>query len=398
MAKRLAISSKEIKMVAVGPKDFAALPRLQRVTLSTDIPNTDIYEIGASAKAGTSKDTPNINLSFSAFDVGIKIFSVLAGQSASAYPAGGADISNLGSFDAILYVKSDSTNDMVKSAHARRLQIQNFAYNYSVGGEATEDYTAIGSEKRWFAYDVVVDKFVAGTTSFTLTQTPIQLKNGFYGLSVVMDGSYLTEVSTAPATGQYRIVGTTLTTFDSRTSQVLVVYHANPAGLNWTDVSEPSMRPAIRGRDIAFKIAANAIPRVQSITINGNLNVTDVKELNNRFVAGYQRQNPTIEGVITVLDTDNELVNLFTNGTLTTSGVVEWSPGDGCTASGINVQVELLDPCDTTYPYDVIKTIYLDGIEIVGDSYSLSVNQNASLAFNYKSTTGHCAIYSGAKA
>lgn len=398
MAKRLAISSKEIQMAAVGPRDVAKLARLQRVTMNTDIPNNDIYEIGSSAKAGTSKDTPNVNLSFSAFDTGIKIFSVLTGTDVTAYPALGVDIVNLGSFDAILYVKSDTVTDYAKSAHARRLQIQNFAYNYTVGGEATEDYTAIGSEKRWFAHDVIVDKFTTGTTSFTLTQTPIQLKNGNYALSVILNGQYLTEVSGTPGTGEYRVVGTTVTTGDARTTQTLVVYHADPVGNNWSDVSNTSEPAAVRGRDIAFRIAANAIPRVQSVTINGNLNVTDVKELNNRFVAGYQRQNPTIEGTITVLDTDTELINLFTNGTLTTSGVVEWTPGDGCTASGVNIQIEILDPCDTTSPYTVLKTVFLDGIDIVGEAYSINVNQNASVGFNYKSTTGHCVIYSGAKA
>jgi len=79
-------------------------------------------------------------------------------------------------------------------------------------GESTEDYTLIGSESRWFKNDVIVDRFTSGTTSFTLSQTPIVLSNGNYGLSVILDGDYLTEVSTAPTTGEYRIVGTTLTT------------------------------------------------------------------------------------------------------------------------------------------------------------------------------------------
>jgi hypothetical protein len=398
MAKRLAIPSAEIQMVAVGPVNFAKLPRIQRVTLNTDVPNTDIYEIGNTSKAGVAKDTPNINLSFSAFDVGVKIFSVLTGVDPAAYPALGVDIADLGEFDAILYVKSATSSDYVKSAHARRLQIQNFAFNYSVGGEATEDYTAVGSEKRWFAYDVVVDRFTTGTTSFTLTQTPIQLKNGRNALSVILDGEYLTETTSAPATGEYRLVGTTLTTFESRTSQCMVVYHANPAGNNWSDVSDTTMPAAIRGRDITFKIAANSIPRVQSITINGNLNVTEVRELNNRAIAGYQRQNPTIEGTITVLDTDNELLNLFEHGTISTSGNVEWTPAEGCAAEGIDIQIEILDPCDTTAPYTVLKTIYLDSVEIVGDSYSINTNQNISVALNYKSTTGRCRIYSGSRA
>lgn len=364
--------------------------------MNTDIPVTTVDEVGSASHAGTAKDAPTVTLTFSAFDVGVKIFSCLTGQDSTSYPAGGVDIVNLGEIDAIIYVKSTTVNDFVKSAHGRRLQVRDFTYNYSVGGESTEDYTAIGTERRWFAYDVVVDKFTSGTTSFTLTQTPIQLQNGNYALSVILDGSYLTEVTTAPATGEYRIVGTTLTTGDSRTAQVQAVYHANPAGNNWSDVSDTGMPGAIRGRDVVIKIAANSIQRVQSVTINGNMNVTDVREMSNRSIAGYQKQNPDVTGSITVLDTDNELVNLFKYGTTTLSGV-EWQPGDGCTASGVNLQIELLDPCDTTLPYTVLKTVFMDSIEIVGDSYTGTVNQNTTVTFNWRSTTGHLVVYSGAK-
>lgn len=397
MAKRLAIPSRELQLRLVGPKDAFKASRVQRFSLNTDIPVTTVDEIGSASHAGTAKDSPTVTLTFSAFDVGVKIFSCLTGTDSTAYPAGGVDIVNLGEVDAIVYVKSPSISDYVKSAHGRRLQIRDFTYNYSVGGEATEDYTAVGTERRWFAYDVIVDKFVTGTTSFTLTQTPVQLKNGNYALSAILDGAYLTEVTGTPATGEYRVVGTTVTTGDSRTSQLLVVYHANPAGNNWADVSDPGMPAAVRGRDVVIKIAANSIPRVQSVTINGNLNVTDVREMSNRAVAGYQKQNPEVTGNITVLDTDNELINLLTNGALTTSGVVEWSPGEGCSASGVDLQIELLDPCDTTLPYTVEKTVYLDGIEIVGDSYTGTVNQNTTVTFNWRSTTGHLVVYSGAK-
>jgi len=397
MAKRLAIASKEMQLGLVGPRDFLKAPKVQRFSLNTDVPVTPVYEMGSASQAGTAKDAPTVTLTLSAFDVSTRIFACLTGTNPAAYPAAGVDIINLGQIDAVVYVRSDLSGspDYVKSGSARRMQVRDFTFNYSVGGEATEDYTAVGSERRWLAYDVVVDKFTTGTTSFTLTQTPVQLRNGNNAISVILDGAYLVEVSTAPAAGQYRLVGTTLTTFESRTAQCLVVYHANPAGNNWADVSNPQDRPAVRGRDVVIQIAANAIPRVQSVTINGNLNVADVREMSNRSVAGYQRQNPEITGNITVLDTDLELVNLFEYGNTTTSGHVEYAPGDGCTASGVNLKIQLLDPCDVTLPYDVLKTVVLDGIEIVGEAYTGTVNQNATVTYNFRSTTGHCVVYSG---
>jgi hypothetical protein len=394
MAKRLSISSKQDQLVLVGPKDSFKVSRLQRLSLNTDIPVTTIDEIGSASHVGNTKDIPNVTLSFSAFDVGIKIFSVLTGTDANAYPAIGVDIQSLGEVDAIILVKDPLLTDIVKTAHARRLQIRDFTYSYSVDGESTEDYTAAGSEKRWLLYDVVVDKFTTGA-SFTLTKTPIQLKNGNYALSVVVDGQYVTEVTGAPAAGQYRVVGTTLTTGDIAATQVLAVYHSN-ASATWADVSDPLLPVAIRGRDAVVKIAANSITRVQSVTINGTLNTTPVKEMGSRVITGYNKQIPTVEGTITVLDTDLELVNLFQYGVTTTSGY-EWTPGEGCATNGVSLQIELLDPCDTTLPYEVKKTIYLDDISIVGDSWTSNVNADAVQTWNFRSNTARLAVYSGAK-
>jgi hypothetical protein len=396
MAKRLSIPSKQLQLAIVGPRDVFKASRVQRLSINSDVPSTTIDELGSASHAGEAKDTANVTLTFSAFDTGIRIFATLTGQDRDAYPAQGVDISNLSEIDAIAYVKSDTVSDYARSIHARRLQVRDFSFSYTVDGESTEDYTAVGSEKRALAYDVVVDKFIAGTTSFTLTETPVQLRNGNYALSVILDGSYLTEVSTAPAAGQYRIVGTTLTTYESRSNQLLAVYHANPAGNNWSDISDTTMPAAIKGRDVIINIAANNIPRVQSVTINGNLNSTPVRELGNRAIVGYQKQVPTVEGTITVLDTDTELLNLLTNGTLTTSGYVEWQLGDGCLTSGIALKVQLQDPCDGTVPYTVLKTVYLDSIVPVGDATSVNVNGDTQLQINFKSLTAHCVVYSGA--
>lgn len=396
MAKRLAVPSKDLQLRIVGPRDAFLASRVQRLTLSSTQPSETKDELGNPLHVGETKDIPEVTLSFSAYDVGIKIFAALTGTDASSYPGAGVDISNLGEVDAILQVKDTDVADYVKSISGRRLQIRDFAFNYTVEGDSTEDYTAVGSERRYLKYDVVVDKFVSGTTSFTLTQTPVQLRNGNYAISVILDGDYLEEVSGAPDTGEYRIVGTTLTTGDSRTAQVLVVYHADPAGNNWTDVNDSSMPVSIRGKDVSIQISANDIARVQSVAINGNMNVTAVKELGSRNVIGYQRQVPTVEGTITVLDTDTELVQLLTTGVIGSGAGVEWGPGEACESIDLALKIELVDPCDTDAPLTVIKTVYVPSITIVGDSYTSNVNNNATQTFNFKSLDSQCIVYSGA--
>ena len=395
MAQRLAVPSKELQLHIVGPRDVFKASRIQRAGFTADIPTEDKDELGNPKHVGTSKDTPNVTVTFSAFDVGIKIFAALTGTNAAAYPGAGVDISALKAIDAIFYVKDAVVSDYVKTMHGHRLQIRDFAFNYQVDGDSTEDYSAIGSSRRYLKYDVQVDKYTTGTTSFVLTQTPIQLKNGDRALSVILDGDYLTEVTGAPAAGQYRVVGTTLTTGDTRTAQVLVVYHSNPAGTNWSDVSDALMPAAIRGKDVKLLISANGINRVQSITINGNMNSQPVKELGNRSVVGYQSQVPSIEGTITVLDTDTDLISLLTEGTVGSG--VEWQPGEGCTDVTLTLQIKLLDPCDDSASPAVLKTVYMPSITITNDGYTANVNNNATQTFNYRSVDAQCIIYSGAK-
>jgi hypothetical protein len=394
MAQRLAVPSKELQLHVVGPRDTFKASRIQRVSFTADIPAEDKDELGNAQHVGTVKDTPNVTVTFNAFDVGIKIFAALTGVDAAAYPGAGVDISNLGEIDAILYVKDATASDYVKSIHGKRLQIRDFTFNYQVDGDSTEEYTAIGSERRYLKYDVVVDKFVTGTTSFTLSETPIQLKNGNYALTVTLDGEYLTEVSGAPATGEYRVVGTSLTTGDTRTAQVLAIYHSDPAGDNWADVADSSMPAAIRGKDVKVQISANDITRVQSININGNLNTQPVKELGNRAVVGYQRQIPTVEGTLTVLDTDTDLISLLTEGVVGSG--IEWQPGEGCDTTALALKIELVDPCDEDASPTVLKTVYLPEITITSDGYTSNVNNNAQVTYGFRSADAQCIIYSGA--
>lgn len=399
MAKRLSIPSRELQLVVVGPRDSFKASRVQSLNINSDVPSTLVSEIGSATNAGSSTDTPNITLTFSAFDVGIEIFATLTGKDPRAYPAGGASISELSEIDAIIYVKSDTVSDYVRTIHARRLQIRDFSFNYSVDGESTEEYNAVGSRKRFLAYDVVVDKFTNAGTSFTLNQTPVQLKNGNYGLSVIVDGKYFTETTGTPGEYEYKLLANkSLTLGTAMVNQVLVVYHANPAGNNWADVADTYVPAAIRGRDVLVRLAANNVPRVQSITINGNLNPTAVREMGNKDgIVGYQKQIPTIEGTLTVLETDHELINLLLYGTTTTSGVVEWEVGSTCLTSGVALSIQLLDPCDDTSPYTVLKEIYLDQINVNGDGQSINVGGDLQTQFNFRSLTGRMVVYSGAR-
>jgi hypothetical protein len=393
MARRIAIPSKRLALKIVGPRDAFLASRIQRAEVSSNTPSTDIDELGNPLHAGTVEDIPTVSLPFSAFDTGIKVFSTLTGTDPSAYPGAGVDIGELGNIDAVIYIREDSVATYAKSVHAKKLRIQDFTFSYSVDGEGTEDYTATGTERRYFKYNVVVEKFTSGTTSFVLADTPVTLKNGDKCLSVILDGEYLEEVASSPATGQYSVATATITTFDSRVSQLIAVYHEASGGDTWTDVSDSTMPPAIQGKDIEIEISANLIPRVQSITINGNLNVTEVREMGNDKLVGYQSQVPSVEGSFTVLDTDEELIDLLTYGSIS-SGNTEFALNEYEDTAELPLEIQLTNPASGS---QILKTIYIPTIKIVGDSYTANVNDNAVQVFNFKSTTGACIVYSGAR-
>jgi hypothetical protein len=395
MSRRVAIPSKHVQLKLVGEKDALVVPRIQRLSITADRPSTDIDELGNRLHAGTVEDAPNVTATFQSMDVGIKLFSILTGNDYTAYPASGVSISEIKEADLIAQIKDASLEDYVKMAHARKCTVRDFSFSYSVDGESTEEYTLIGTEKRWFKNDIVVEKFVTGTTSFSLAETPVTLKNGNEAISVILDGIYLEEVAAGPATGEYSVAGTTLTTFDSRTSQLLVIYQAVPTGTNWADVAETVMPAAIRGLDVPVLLSANGIDRVQSVTLNGTFNPETVREMGNRDVVGYQLQVPSVTGTITVLDTDTELIDLFSTGSLA-SGDTEWKASE-YTAANISLDLALQDPADKVEPFTILKTVYVPAVVITSDGYTSNVNANAQQTFDFKSEDGDIIIYSGSR-
>lgn len=396
MARRLAIPFKEIALKIVGPLDVFLASRVQRLDMPTNIPTTDIDELGNPLHAGTTQSAPEVSATFQAMDVSVKVFSALTGTDPTSYPAAGVSITNLGEIDVIAVVKDASVADYIKTAHLRRCQIESFTFTYSLDGESTEEYNVTGSKKRWFKNDVIVDVFTSSPSSpQTLTQTPIQLKNSDWLMTVRADGTYFDEVASSPSTEEYSVSGTTLTFDDSGSpATVIAIYHANPAGTNWTDVSDATIPAAIRGRDVQPVISAFNIERVQSVTIRGTIPNERVEEMGNRDAVGYITQVPQVTGDITVLDTDTELISLFTTGHLNPAD----TEFDACefTASGIQLLVEINDPATGCFDASsILKTVRLPAITITSEGHTSNVGGNVTQTFGFRSTDGDCIVYSG---
>lgn len=403
MARRVGIPYQDMALKIVGPYEAYLAARIQRLDVPVNITSTDIDELGNPNKAGSVEDVPEVTATFSAMDVGIKIFAALTGNDPTSYPAAGVENTELGEVDIIGLVKDADVADYVKSMHVRKAQVTDFTFTYTVDGESTEEYTVSGTEKRWFTNDVVVDTFdstEATSSPVTLTETPVQLKNDNYALSVMLDGEYLEEVASGPATGEYAITGTSLSFADSVTSMLVVVYQAAPTGNNWTDVTDDTMPAAVYGTSVPILISAGTIPRVQSVTIRCTFPNTVVKEMGTRSVVGTIIQTPEVTGDIEVLDTDTDLIALFTTGELEPSGVTEFRACE-LTASGISLEVQIRDPdvdrCGDGSEAAVLKTIYIPEIKITSEGHTSNVGENVTQTFGFKSSDGSLFVYSGSR-
>jgi len=406
MAKRLSVHSKHVQLKIIGSAGTFLASRVQRFSANATQPVNTVDELGNPNHVGTSYDTPDVTITFQAMDVGIKFISVLTGQDATAFPGAGVNITTgdnaFGYLDLVAYVKDEDVSDYIKTIHLRRCTIQSFTFNYTVDGDSTEEYTAIGSEKRYFSRDVVVESWGsgdAGVGPFSLTYSPIELKSGNSVLSIIADGVYFSEDTTGtPGSNEYYYDAAgpdTILLGTAFANNLLIVYQANPAGDNWSDVSDTDVPSAIRGRDVKIYLDDRLQERVQSVSITGNFNPTAIKELGNRDVVGYRSNIPEVTGTITVLDTDTEITEIFLVGEYN-SGDTEFQVG-ACTISGVPLEIQLVDPTDCTPPYTIKKTVYLPSIVITSEGYASNVNDNATQTFDWRSETGAVYVYSGAK-
>jgi len=398
MAKQSAIPFKEVKPVVIGAAGAYDVARVQRLDVPVNLPTTDIDELGNYLHAGQVTDLPEVSGTIQAMDVSAKLYAALIGTAYASFTS--SDISNLSNIDFVAEIKSDTISDIAKSLHVRKAKISGFTYTYSIDGEATEEYTFQATEKRWLKYDVVVEDLGTTGTSLSLANTPITLKNTHKLLSFIVDGTYWTEVADGAVltSNQYSVSGTTVTLFSSPATASIAVYHFNATN-DWTYISDSTIPAAIRGKNVTVALKAANVNRVQSVTIRGTFPTTPVKEMGTTSIIAYVDGVPSVEGDISVLDTDTELIALFATGEVTPADV-EFNICE-FTSSGISLEVVLYDPAlDCNLPIasgTVQKTIYIAGITITSEGHSTNVGGQATQTFGFKSTLGDCAVYKGAK-
>lgn len=398
MSKRIAISFKELAPRIIGPLGEYRPARIQNFEVRGNFPSRDIQEHGNPYNVGVDVDIPEYTVTLEALDVSVKLFAALTGT-ADPYPGTGVSINNLYRVEVVGDVKDATAMEYVKSIYIHKAYVQSFRFSYSVDGDSTEEYTFGGNARTVFSKNVVVDTFTTGTSPQTLSETPVALKSGKKAICVTLDGEYLTEVASAPGETEYSITGNEISFGGTISSALVVAYKAEVAGDTWENIKDDSIPVVITGKHVPVLLKANQIPRVQSVTVNGTLRADPIKEQGNREIVGYVYQIPEVTGDITVLDTDNELVALFSTGDMDSEDD-EFTSCELLTERDIALEIQLLNPADpcAVSGTTVVKTVYIPKIVLTGESYTSNVGDNVTLTFPYRAVTGDVIVYSGARA
>lgn len=392
MARRARVHSRDVQPVVFSPKAAFAVARVQRLDFPMNLPTTAIDELGRKLHVGTTTEIPTATVTMEAFDVSHNTFAYLTGYTPGTYPVSGASITELKSADVLGNIRDAGTQYIVNALYLKRASVTGLDASFGVRANSTITYTFSSNSKKEFNKPVYYDNFslVTATGVQLLSHIPVYLtRSSGYTIDAYRTGSdgttsFLNEGADYTVTGQVvNFNGASTAAGDTIwVSYAAAVTNQQFAGLD--DVAPA----AIQGKYVPTKISVSTIPRVQAVTIRAAFPTEQIEEMGSfGQVVGYEVGIPDVTGDITVLKTDNDLVDLLTAQANTT---VEADMNFAVT--NLPLKVQLYDPRDIS---KVLVTYYIPSITITSESDTEQVNQSMNEVFGYRSTTGELFIASG---
>ena len=392
MARRPRVHSRDIQPQLATPKGLLAVARVQRFDWPLNLPTETIDELGRKLHVGKTQQTPEVTVTVEAFDVSHRTISYLTGYTPSTFPTpSGISITELKSVDVIGQIRDSSTLGIVNALYVKRGTITGMDASFGVRDNSTVTYTVTANSKKELRNPVYYENFVVSSGSTqTLSQAPVWLPvtSGYIlsayritpaGSSVYLDEGVDFTVAGSNVTFQGTGVGTGDTVWVTYTSATPKTFEA----LNDTDAA------AVQGKYVPLQISVSTIPRAQSATIRLAYNVENIYELGGLGKpVGTEVGVPNVTGDVSVLKTDNDLVNLLT-GQATTADETDMEYAK----TTLPLKVQLKDPRNTS---QVLLTYYVPSITITSEGDASTVNQSMTETFAWESTTGDLYIASGA--
>lgn len=401
MARRARIHSRDLQPQVAAPKGLFAAARVQRFDWPMNIPTTYVDEIGRKLHVGSTREIPEVTVTMEAFDVSHNTFSYLTGYTPSTFPVSGASITEFKGIDVIGQIRDGSTLNIVNALYVRRGVVTGMDASFDVRNNSTVSYTITSSQKKEFKQPVYYQSSttISGGAKMTLSNTPTYLTrtSGYIinAYRVAADGTsnWLDE----GASKDFTVTGTSVTFLDNGNvssgsgggADTVWVTYCAPVTTKKFESLDDTAPAAIQGKYVPLSISVDSIPRVQSATIRAAFQSESIVEMGGLGKpVGVEFGIPDVTGDITVLKTDNELLDIL-------EGTTSFDPIENdveYAKTTLPLKVELKDPAN---PGRVLLTYYVPSITINSEGDSSSVNASMEETLGWTSTTGELFILSG---
>lgn len=391
MAKRARVHSRDIQPQIAAPKGLFAAARVQRMDFPLSIPTTSIDELGRRLHVGTTQETPELRVSFEAFDVSHNTYSYLTGYTPSTFPTSGVSISNFKNVDIIGQIRNANTGKIVNAIYGKKMAITGMDASFDVRGNSTVSYTAEGNSKKELSKPIFYDRFTASgsQTNFSLSYTPAYLTrtSGYilnaYSIPAGGTEGYLTEGT------DFTVAGSTVTLAAATAASDEVWFTYASSQDRYFDSLDDTAPAAIAGKYVPVTISVSNIQRVQSVRLRAAFQAESIMEMGGLGKpVGYETGIPDVTGDISVLKTDNDLINLLTGQSTTeTETDMEYAK------TNLPIKVQLRNPANTQ---QVLLTYYIPSMTFSAEGDDSTVNQSMNETFSFSSTTGEMYVISGA--
>lgn len=393
MAKRVRIHSRDIQPQIVTPQGKFAAARVQRLDFPLSIPTTNIDELGRKLHVGTTQETPEVSVSFEAFDVSHNTYAYLTGYTPATFPASGVSITEFKPVDVIGQIRNISGGNIVNSIYVKRGIVTGMDATFGVRDNSTVSYTVGANSKKELAYPVFYTGTTAsgGQTAYYLSQTPNWLTRS----SGYIINAMWTDVSTGVSLNlnegtDFTVSGSTVTLSGITTEAGDVVWFTYSANATTTFEALDDVAPAaIQGKYVPVTISTSNIPRVQGASIRAAFTAESIFEMGGLGKpVGREIGIPDVSGDLSVLKTDNDLINLLT-GQSTTETETDLEFGK----TTLPLKIQLKNPAN---PTQTILTYYVPSITVNAEGDESTVNNSVNETFSWTSTTGELFVASGA--
>lgn len=392
MAKRARVHSRDIQPQIAAPKGLFAAARVQRLDFPLTIPTTSVDELGRRLHVGQVQETPDLRVSFEAFDVSHNTYSYLTGYTPATFPVSGVSISYFKNIDIIGQIRNANTGKIVNAIYGKKMAITGMDASFDVRGNSTVSYTAEGNSKKELSKPVFYDRFTAsgGQTNFGLTYQPAYLTR---------TSGYTLNAYSTPATGTegYLVEGTDYTVTGSNVALASAASASDEVWFTYAGVSQDryfetlddTAPAAIAGKYVPVTIALSNIQRVQSVRLRAAMAAESIMEMGGLGKpVGYETGIPDVTGDISVLKTDNDLLAILEGvPNSTVENDMEFAK------TTLPLKVQLRNPAN---PSQVLLTYYVPSITISAEGDDSTVNQSMNETFSFSSTTGEMFVISGA--